>query len=508
MQRAKSMPQKGLQGRKLHLLSTKKVEQIHKTSLRILEEVGVSVKDERYLNLFRRVGASVDRSKQTVRLPSVLVNDLVSLAPSQFLMAGRKREHDMQIGDRHVHLGSGGATVRVLDLDSGHLRPSTLQDQYDLAWLVEHLDNVHFYQCPVACNDVPADIVTINSFYAALAGTTKNVQDSATNPQAVKDVITMAAMIAGSRETLRMRPFISFVTSCMISPLQLDTKVVRVLETVLKDGIPVALSSAPVTGLSAPATLAGLLSLVHAEQLFAIALSQIIAPGARVLYGAVPGVADMWNMGFLGGAIEAGMMNAAAVLLAKHIKVPIYSDAGGADAKLPDIQAGYEKALSILQVSLSGGDYIHHSAGVLDSLMTVAYEQFVIDNDINGMAMRVLQGIEVNDDTLAFDVIKEVGPCGRFFTHKHTLKYARSDEFYVPTGLTRKHLRARNGEADDVREGARQIAREILDKERIALIPQNIDRKIRRRFDIRLPLPHRSTTTTKQKAAVRPSPEA
>jgi len=124
------------------------------------------------------------------------------------------------------------------------------------------------------------------------------------------------------------------------------------------------------------------------------------------------------------------------------------------------------------------------------------------------MAMRVLQGIEVNDDTLAFDVIKEVGPCGRFFTHKHTLKYARSDEFYVPTGLTRKHLRARNGEADDVREGARQIAREILDKERIALIPQNIDRKIRRRFDIRLPLPHRSTTTTKQKAAVRPSPEA
>jgi trimethylamine:corrinoid methyltransferase-like protein len=136
------MPQKGLQGRKLRLLSTKKVEQIHKTSLRILEEVGISVKDERYLNLFRRVGASVDESE--------------------------------------------------------HLRPSTLQDQYDLAWLVEHLDNVHFYQCPVVCNDVSADIVTINSFYAALAGTTKNVQESATNPQVVKDVITMAAMIAGS----------------------------------------------------------------------------------------------------------------------------------------------------------------------------------------------------------------------------------------------------------------------------------------------------------------------
>ena len=171
------MPEKGLQGRKLRLLSTKKVEQIHKTSLRILEEVGISVKDEHYLNLFRRVGASVDRNEQRVRLSPVLVGDLVSLAPSQFLMAGRTRENDMWVGDRHVHLGSGGATVRVLDLESGHLRPSTLQDQYDLAWLVEHLDNVNFYQCPVVCNDVPADIVTINSFYAALAGTTKNVQE-------------------------------------------------------------------------------------------------------------------------------------------------------------------------------------------------------------------------------------------------------------------------------------------------------------------------------------------
>lgn len=502
------MPQKGLQGRKLRLLSTKKVEQIHKTSLRILEEVGVSVKDERYLNLFRRVGASIDRSKKLVRLPAVLVSDLVSLAPSQFLMAGRTRENDMWVGDRYVHLGSGGATVRVIDLESGNLRPSTLQDQYDLAWLVEHLDNVHFYQCPVVCNDIPKEITTINSFYAALAGTTKNVQESATDLQAVKDVITMAAMIAGSREALRMRPFISFIASCMISPLQLDARVANIAEVAIRNGIPVALSCAPVTGLSAPATLAGLLSLAHAEQLFAIALSQIIAPGARVLYGIVPGIADMLDMGFLGGAVEAGMLNAAAVLLAKHIKVPIYADAGTADARLPDIQAGYEKALSILQVSLSGGDYVHHSAGVLDSLMTVAYEQFVIDNDINGMAMRVLQGIKVNDDTLAFDVIKAVGPGGRFLTQKHTIKYARSDEFYVPSRLTRKHLRARNGEADDVREGARQIAREILGKERTALIPEKIDRKIRRRFDIRLPLPYRSTTTAKHKAAVGPSLEA
>ena len=395
-------------------------------------------------------------------------------------------EHDLRLGNRRVHLGTGGAAVRVLDLDDERLRPSTLDDQHALARLVENLENVHFFQCPVACNDVPKEDVTVNSFYAALSGTTKNVQESATDPDAVSDVIEMASLIAGDASALRGRPFISFVASCMISPLKLDCGVAKCLERMLEAGMPVALSCAPITGLSAPATLAGLLTLAHAEQLFAISLSQAIAPGSRVLYGIVPGVANMWNMGFLGGAIEAGMMNAAAVLLARRIAVPIYSDAGGADAKLPDIQAGYEKALSILQVTLSGGDYIHHSAGMLDSLMTVAYEQFVIDNDINGMALRVLEGIAVNDDTLAFEVIRDVGPGGMFLMQEHTRRYARSSEFYVPNGLNRRA--PQSGEnASDLRQHARRVARQFLDRDVDPLIAPDVDKEIRKQFDIRLP---------------------
>jgi trimethylamine--corrinoid protein Co-methyltransferase len=480
------MPQKGLQGRKLNLLSAKRVGQIHETALRILSEIGVLVADERYREFLTQVGARVDGSRGIVRLPSQLVGQLVSLAPSGFVLAGRNPEHDLHLGNRRVHFGTGGAAVRVLDLDDETLRPSTLSDQHAIARLVEALENVHFFQCPVTCTDVPRECVTVNSFYAALAGTTKNVQESATDPAAVSDVVEMASMIAGDAQALREHPFISFVASCIVSPLRLDCGVARCLEATLKAGIPVALSCAPVTGLSAPATLAGLLALAHAEQLFAISLCQAIAPGARVLYGVVPGVANMWNMGFLGGAIEAGMMNAAAVLLARHVGVPIYSDAGGADAKLPDIQAGYEKALSILQVALSGGDYIHHSAGMLDSLMTVAYEQFVIDNDINGMATRVLEGITVNDDTLAFDVIREVGPGGMFLTQTHTRKYARSSEFYVPNGINRRP--PTDGEtAPDLRQHARRVARRLLDREVPPIIPPDVDREIRKRFDIRLP---------------------
>jgi len=482
------MCKKGLIGDKYNILRQEEIEKIHESSLGVLEEVGVRVDDDHFLTLFEESGANVNKNERLVKLPASMVEEFVAMAPGEVLLAGRNPENDLLLGGRRVYLGTGGAAIHILDLDTGKLRDPILQDQYNLAWLTENLENVHFYQCPVVCTDIPKDVLSINSFYAALAGTRKNVQESATDSQAAQDIIEMAAMIAGGEEALRERPFISFVTSWMISPLRLDIGTSRVLETAASHGIPVALSSAPVTGSTAPATLAGLLTLVHAEELFGITLAQIVREGTPVLYGPVPAVANMRNMAYLGGAVETGMMNAAAVQMANYINVPIYSDAGQTDSKLPDIQAGYEKGANILQVAMAGGNYIHHSAGMLESMLTVAYEQFVIDNDINGMALRVLQGIKVNDDTLSLDVIKAVGSGGNYLTQRHTLKYARSDEFYIPAGADRdSRVDWEKAGGKDARERAREIARGILNHERPQLIPSEIDSQIRRRFDIRLP---------------------
>ena len=482
------MCKKGLIGDKYGILSREEIEKIHKSSLCVLEEVGVRVDDEHFLTLFEETGANVDKNERLVKLPPSMVEEFVGMAPGEVLLAGRNPENDLLVGGRRVYLGTGGAAIHILDLETGEPRDPILRDQYNLGWLTENLENVHFYQCPVVCTDIPKEVVSINSFYAALAGTRKNVQESATDPQTAREIIEMAAMIAGGEETLRERPFISFVTSWMISPLKLDIGTSRVLETVASYGIPVALSSAPVTGSTAPATLAGLLTLVHAEELFGITLAQIVREGAPILYGPVPAVANMRNMAYLGGAIETGMMNAAAVQMADYINVPIYSDAGQTDSKLPDIQAGYEKGANILQVAMAGGNYIHHAAGMLESMLTVSYEQFVIDNDINGMALRALQGIKVNDDTLALDVIKVVGPGGNYLTQRHTLKYARSDEFYIPSGADRSsRVDWEKAGGKDARERAREIVRGILNQERPQLIPATIDSQIRRQFDIRLP---------------------
>jgi trimethylamine--corrinoid protein Co-methyltransferase len=274
----------------------------------------------------------------------------------------------------------------------------------------------------------------------------------------------------------------------MISPLKLDIPSAEVLQTAVENGIPVALSSAPIAGSTAPLTLAGVLTQVHAEELSGIVLTQAIQSGAPVLYGPVPAAAELHTMSYLGGAIESGLLNAACVQLADLIDVPIYSDAGLTDSKLPDVQAGYEKAANIMLVAMAGGNYIHHSAGMLESMLTVAYEQFVIDNDINGMALRALQGIEINEDTLAVDVIQNVGPGGNYLTQLHTIKHLRSSEYYMPVTSNRQSRDAwtKAGKLD-ARDKARAIARDILNKERPSLIPPEIDEQIRSRFDILVP---------------------
>ncbi len=480
----------GIIGNKLKLLQEGEVERIHDTALEILGEVGVKVASERYLDILDDGGAEIDREESRVKLSEETVKKYLEMAPDEVNLYGRKDEYSLNLKDRKVHYGTGGAAVNILDLGASETRPPTLEDQARLARLVEGLENVHFFQAPVVPTDVPEEDMSLNSFYASMTGTYKNVQESVTRPEKVDDIVEMASIIAGNKEKLLDKPFISFVTSWMISPLKLDVGTTEVLERATKYRIPVALSSAPVTGSTSPASLAGLLVQVHAEELFGIVLAQIFNEGSPVLYGPVPAAANMRNMAYLAGAPETGMMNAGAVQLSNYIDVPIYSDAGETDSKIPDTQAGIEAAFNILQVGLAGGNYIHHAAGMMESMLSVAYEKFVIDNDVIGMATRVLRGIDVSDESLALEVIKDVGPGNNFLTEEHTIKSSRSEEFYQPKVIDREDRNTwqENG-ARDTRERARERAREILKDSQNNLLPESVDRKIRKRFNIHLSEP-------------------
>jgi trimethylamine--corrinoid protein Co-methyltransferase len=473
---------KGLVGGQYKPLSDEDVTKIHETSLRILEEIGVKVGLEEALNVFKKNGAKVNG--EIVRIPPSLVEQALRLVPHRFLMAGREEKNDLILEDKRVYLGTGGAALNILDLDTGEARPGTLRDVAQIAKLVDALENVHFYLRPCIPQDIPKELVDINQFYVMLSNTTKHVMAGIQSVRSAREVIEMAQMVAGGNEALVKRPFISFVTSWMISPLQFNTEITRILLEIVKHKIPVSLAIAPMAGSTSPATLAGTLAQAHAEQLSGIVLTQLASPGSPVLYGAIPSMVDFRTMGFIGGGIEFGLMNAAISQMAQYIQVPNYNSASITDSKIPDIQAGYEKAYSICLCVLAGSNYIHHAAGMLESMRTVAYEQYVIDNEIIGMALRLLQGIQVDEETLAFEAIHEAGPFGNFLSSMHTVKFMRQ-EYFRQTIADRKSREAwEKSGALDSRERARRKAKEILETHKPKGIEPNIDGEIRKRFHI------------------------
>jgi trimethylamine--corrinoid protein Co-methyltransferase len=461
------------------------VRKIHESALLVLKRTGVKVNCGEAISFFRAGGAHIDGD--IVKLPENLVEGCLGKVPSKITLYGRDSRYNLHLEGERVHFGTGGAALNVLDNNSSSIRKATLKDIANLAKLVDKLENIHFFIRPVVAQDVPKDKLDVNKYYASLLHTNKHVMGSAYSVESAIEVIRMAEIIAGSEDILREQPFISFITCWMQSPLTFYKPTTEVMIEIVKQGIPVVLSSSPVAGSTSPVTLAGSLVQLHAEELAGITLTQLVNPGAPVIYGAVPSTANMKTMAFLGGAVEFGMLNSAAVQIANSLNLPNYSSAGLTESKVPDAQAGVEKALSIIQLALSGGNYIHHAAGMLESMLTVAYPQYVIDNDIIGMAMRVIKGISTEPDRLAVDVIDSVGPGGNYIGEMHTVQYMKDEHFFprVLDRSTRKEWEE-NGSKDLWRR-ASELAENILKEDINPKLPSDIDRLIRKEFDILLP---------------------
>lgn len=479
----------GLQGGQYRPLSAEQIETLHQASLKILERTGITYEDglEETAAMLEGRGAKVDAANKIVTMPAALVEELISNAPEQVVLCGQEDKHDLILSGDRVHLGTGGAAIRILDPDTGETRSTTLKDLYNVSRLVDRLDNIHFLVRPCIPTDIDEADYDVNMFYACLSASSKHVMSGVNDEAGFAKVVEMASYIAGGAENLKKRPFVSVITSFAISPLKLCTQSTLIMQEANRHSIPVALSSAPMAGSTSPLTMAGTLAQLHAEQLAGIAICQATNPGAPLLYGGIPGMANLRTMGYLGGAVECGMMNAAIHQLANHIHVPNYNSSGLSDSKLPDAQAGYEKALTTLLASMGGSNYIHHSAGMLESMLTIAYEQYVIDDEIIGNCGRVLQGIEVDAEHLALEVIHSVGPGGNYMATPHTMKHMRS-EYFSGNGVTDRKSR-NNWEQDgarDSRERALAIAKKLLEQSKTSYISEEVDKVLREKFTILL----------------------
>ncbi len=485
IRRREAPPIKGLVGGQYKPLTENQVREIHEASLAILERTGVQVEQSEAVRLLREAGAEVEGSR--VRIHPSMVEDGISKAPSRVVLASRDPTQDLILEDARVYIGTGGAALRVVDMDTGEIRPALLRDVAQTALIVDALENIHFFLVPVYPTDVPEELAEINKFYASLVNTTKHVQAGMYSIQGIRDVIEMCEHIVGGEQALRDRPIVSFITSWMVSPLKFATDVTTLLIEICRQRMPVVLSSAPMAGSTAPITLAGMLAQLNAEQLAGVTLTQLVQPGCPVLIGPIPATADMRSGKYLGGAVELGLCNAAITQMAHLYRLPIYNSAGMTEAKLPDIQAGMEKAQSVIQVALAGSNFIHHAAGMLEDMATIAYEQYVIDNELLGMAMRAVRGIEVNDETLALEVIDRVGPGGHHLLDDHTLRFMRTEHYYPSTVFDRQERELwQQAGSSNAWERAKEVTRHLLATHQPQPLDPYVDGWIRDRFKIML----------------------
>jgi trimethylamine--corrinoid protein Co-methyltransferase len=468
---------KGLSGGQYKPLSSDQVETIHDAALTILQSIGFTYESgmDAILELLEDAGATVDRNRSRITFPRKLVLEQAAKAPAQVMLYSRDGKNDLDLSRHQV------------DLESGQVRPSTLNDLYLLGRLVDALDNIHFFLRPCIPTDIPQTAYDVNVFYACLKATSKHVMAGVNDEREFYNVLDLASMVAGGLEKLKANPFISIITSFAISPLKLCTQSTLIMQECVRNRIPVALSSAPMAGSTSPLTMAGTLAQLHAEQLAGITICQLTNPEAPILYGGIPGMANLRTMGYLGGAVECGMMNAAIHQLAHHIGVPNYNSSGLTDSKMPDSQAGWEKAMTTLLAAMGGSNYVHHAAGMLESMLTVAYEQFVMDDEIIGMGCKVLKGITVDPEHLALEVIEAVGPGGNFMTAAHTMAHLHT-EYFRGNSVTDQKGRDKWTQAGspDARKRAVDIAQKILAAKEHSYIEPEVDRAIRKKYNILL----------------------
>ncbi len=425
------MIRKGLAGGNYKPLTPEAIARINETVLRVIEEIGCKVKSDIALESLEKAGATVDKEKRRVRLSREKALELIGKAPSEVKLCGRDEKHDILLGGNRVYTGTGGTALYIYEPKTGEKRQATLGDLKNIARLVDKLDNIHLFLLPTYPNELPFEQVDVNRFFAGLDNTTKHIMGGVYTPEGMQQVIRMAEIIAGSPEALRERPIISIIT-CVISPLIIDDKYGDLVVAGAKSGLPLVCPSEPLCGATSPVTLAGNLVVQTVDSLMGVILAQTVNPGTPVIFGSVATNTDLRDLKYIAGSVEMGLLNAAGAQMAQFYKLPYYATGGMTDSKTLDSQSGYESAITNLLCALSGANFIHDSAGLMEFAMTACYEKYVIDNDILGMVMRAVEGIRVDDETLAYDVIKEMGPGGNFITAKHTRRFMRK-EHYQPT---------------------------------------------------------------------------
>jgi len=461
---------------KLEILTTEEVQKIHDATLWIIEHVGVRFPSKRALEIWKASGATVDHEKKIVRAKPQLIEDALKKCPPKYILAARDPQQDCSLDGNHVYLGTDGCGVEVIDIETRQKRTSQLSDVRDIARVADATEEVGFHWVPVSAQDTSSETRGLYEIKTIWENSTKHVQtESIYSVHEAKAAIEMASLLAGGKDKLRERPVLSLM-QCTAPPLGHDGGSLEAALLAAEVGIPTGFMTMSACLTTGPATLAGTLAVGNAEVIAATALLQLAYPGAPVFYAAAQTASDPRSGAYTGGGPEDFLFGAATNVLSDFYNIPLSMGAFATGAKEPNWQAGLEGAMSSFMASVVMSDMLL-GCGFLHGSRIWSYAEMMMDCEIFSIIHKMMQGIVVNEETLALEAIANVGPGGHYLAQKHTRNHMR--EIFLPQFLDRRPYSEWETKKDDARDWALAKARKILKEHQ----PDPLDEKISREFD-------------------------
>ena len=462
---------------RISFLSDSEIEAIHEASLRVLEKTGIKVMSKPALDILKKAGAKVDEDTGHVTIPRNLVNEALKMVPKTITYGARNPRYDFVLDRRKTHFCAEGGSPFLFDWETGKRRYSTSEDIAKFARIADYLDHFDLIWPLGTSSDVPAPVRYIVDMCMVLRNAEKHFEGDSTTAKEAQYQIEIGAAIVGGREELRKRPIFSHVI-CTLPPLCYEKGMTEASIELGRAGIPVVIYPMPVTGGTSPATLASTVVMNNAEFLGGLVIQEAASPGAPVVYAAGVGTMD-FKTGSNTRTPDKSLMHLGLNQVAHYYDLPseILVTSSTA-AKVLDAQAGYEQAITILTHTLAGPD-IALGMGCLEGARMTSAEALVIDNEIIDYALRFIGGFEVNDDTMAVDIIDKVGPGGIFLGEKHTVQHFRERWMSRLSDISSYETWEKQG-SKSIDEVAREKVKEILATHKVTPLSEDVEEEIGR----------------------------
>ncbi|MGH1414536.1 MAG: trimethylamine methyltransferase family protein [Pelagimonas sp.] len=478
----------GMSGGQYRPLSDKDMQRIHNTALNALEQIGLADAPHTGIDIMVKAGAILGEDGR-LRFPRALVEDTLAKACKSLTLHSRDGRLDLDLSGSKVHYGTAGAAVHMIDLDGSNYRDSKLQDLHDAARIANTLDNIHFVQRPMVARDITDNLqMDLNTIYACTSGTTKHIGTSFSDPSHVADGLEMLYMIAGGEDKFRERPFVSNTNCFVVPPLKFATESCQAMEACIRGGVPVLLLAACMAGATAPSTIAGAIAQTVAECLAGLVYVNAVKPGHPAIFGTWPFGLDLRTGAMSVGSGEQALLSAGCAQMHAFYGLPGGAAAGASDSKLPDMQAGWEQMCSAVMAGLSGLNMVYEAAGMHASLLGFCHESLILGDDLIGQAQRCVRGIEVDDETLALDQMRQVclsGP-GHYLGTDETLGRMQKDHVYPALGDRSSPKEWEEKAKPNLLKNAVARKEAILSQPSAARFDPELDAKLRDRFKIHL----------------------